>query len=184
MRKLALGLIILMVVCLGMGCNKNKEKVAQLEHDVTQAESENYLKDTTAPDQLEIDSNALAAENSVASERNPGEIPPENVAVSPAEPGMSKTPPEIHKAAAADTPMRGGYTVQVGAGVDRGEAEKMADLFTRRGYQPFIAEAVVEGMTHYRVRIGNFPSLDEARKLGAELQEKYSVNFWIDKNPQ
>jgi len=184
MRKLALGLIFLAVACLGGGCNKDKEKVAQLEREVTQAEFGDYLKDTTAPERPKADSTAVVAESPVTPERNPEEIPPENVAVSPAESEISKAPPEVPTEVVVESSIRGGgYTVQVGAGVDRGAAQEMIEVFARRGYQPFIAEAIVEGITHYRVRIGNFQSLAEARKLGAELQEKYSVNSWIDKNP-
>jgi hypothetical protein len=36
------------------------------------------------------------------------------------------------------------------------------------------------GETHYRVRLGLFGTLGEAKQKAAELADKYSLKTWID----
>ena len=42
--------------------------------------------------------------------------------------------------------------------------------------------ANVEGQTFYRVRLGVFESMSEAKAAKAEIKDRYSIEAWIDVN--
>lgn len=81
---------------------------------------------------------------------------------------------------AYNVPAGGGYTVQVAGCEDRAYAEYLVGKYTQRGYEPYITSATVEGQTYYRVRIGSFETLGEAKTLKAELADRYSITAWVD----
>lgn len=90
-------------------------------------------------------------------------------------PEETETLKEMPKQPAGD-----GYTVQVAGCEDRAYAEYLVGKFTKRGYEPFVTTATVEGQTFYRVRIGVYESFSEAKVTQAELLDKYSLDTWID----
>ncbi|UCG62737.1 MAG: SPOR domain-containing protein [Candidatus Zixiibacteriota bacterium] len=73
-----------------------------------------------------------------------------------------------------------GYTVQVAGCEDQSYAEYLVEKYSERGYDPYIASAEVNGQMYYRVRIGSFETLGEAKALKAQLVDRYSVDAWID----
>ncbi len=73
-----------------------------------------------------------------------------------------------------------GYTVQVAACEDETYARYLIDLYTTRGYEPFVSEFSVDGQKYYRVRIGVFENSSEANSLKQELADKFSLATWID----
>lgn len=75
-----------------------------------------------------------------------------------------------------------GYTVQVASCESQDYARHLVDLYRERGYEPFVETYSQDGQLYYRVRVGNVPTLAEARLLKAELEDRYSVNAWIDEN--
>ncbi|MEW6412416.1 MAG: SPOR domain-containing protein [Candidatus Zixiibacteriota bacterium] len=77
-------------------------------------------------------------------------------------------------------PAGSGYTVQVAGCEDRAYAEYLVEKYTARGYEPFVTTTTVEGQIYYRVRIGAFATLSEARALKIQLEDRYSVDAWID----
>ena len=79
-------------------------------------------------------------------------------------------------------PEGSGYTVQVASCESMTYAEHLIQIYTERGYEPYMVKANVDGETYYRVRIGIYPSLSEAQSLKSELADKYSVKAWIDYN--
>lgn len=67
----------------------------------------------------------------------------------------------------------GGFTVQVASYRDREDAEELAQGLTRKGYQAFVAGAVVPGKGRwYRVRVGRFGTRKEAASFGESLMRK------------
>ena len=88
-----------------------------------------------------------------------------------AEEGEYTTPP---------VPQGAGYTVQVAGCEDRDYAEHLIQTYTARGYEPYVTTAEVEGQTYYRVRIGSFETVAEAKVLKAQLADRYSIEVWID----
>ncbi|UCE23961.1 MAG: SPOR domain-containing protein [Candidatus Zixiibacteriota bacterium] len=77
-------------------------------------------------------------------------------------------------------PMGSGYTVQVAGCEDRVYAEYLIDKYVQRGYEPYLTTASVAGQTYYRVRIGSFETLAEAKILKNELADRFSIDAWID----
>lgn len=105
------------------------------------------------------------------------------VAVAPAE----TIPPTANVAAvpvepepAYQVPAGEGYTVQVAGCEDRTYAEYLVEKYAERGYEPYITSATVEGQTYYRVRIGSFETLGEAKALKEQIADRYSVAAWVD----
>lgn len=73
-----------------------------------------------------------------------------------------------------------GYTVQVDGSSSQEYAEYVVGLYEKRGYEAYIVTGTVQGETVYRVRVGNFESISEAQALLLELNDKYSIDPWID----
>jgi cell division septation protein DedD len=78
-----------------------------------------------------------------------------------------------------ETP-EGDFALQVAACENLGYARHLIDLYTERGYDPYLTTTVQDGQTFYRVRIGGFPTVAEATALQAEIRDKYSTKGWVD----
>lgn len=82
----------------------------------------------------------------------------------------SQAPQVIPKNAAQDDV--GKYTVQVGSYVKEAEARLRAEGLKSKGYAAFYVPGVVDGKTFYRVNVGTYPNLTEAKqaveKMAAE----------------
>jgi len=165
MTKFRIPVLLLMAIfCLiiGMtGCSKDDDEVAELEQEVLDQQGTDYLTDTTDAAGEE----AVAAGDSDEYAKTPEAAPEEEMP----EPMPSR-------------PAGDGYTVQVAAGTNSVYAREMVNLFLERGYEAFVTEVLIEGETFYRIRIGNYETLTEAKNAALELQDKYSLSFWIDNN--
>ena len=73
-----------------------------------------------------------------------------------------------------------GYTVQVAGCEERDYAEYLVELYKGRGYEPYVTSITIEGQGYYRVRIGIFASLGDAKVLQNELNDKYTISSWVD----
>jgi DedD protein len=89
--------------------------------------------------------------------------------------------PKASAGAAAATPKTeaGRYTIQVGAYNGRAQAEALKARMLADGHDAYVAEGEANGVTRYRVRIGSFPSADEARKAAARLASQSQVATFI-----
>lgn len=156
MKKVNILVILVSCLLLIVGCSKKKEEAAQLEQEVLQGQ-EGTVTDSALIDSSEIvDSAAMAADASA--------IPEEEVA------------PDMPRRPAGD-----GYTVQVAGCESEDYARHLVDLYTERGYEPYVSEFSYDGQVYYRVRIGLYESFGPAKQLQVELSDKYSVDGWIDK---
>lgn len=95
-------------------------------------------------------------------------VPVDTTPVQPEIPGMPKPP------------QGDGYAVQVASCTGEDYARYLVDLWTGRGYEPFVTDYSHNGDTYYRIRMGLFGTLGEAKSLSAELKDKYSVNAWVE----
>ncbi len=69
----------------------------------------------------------------------------------------------------------GKYTIQLGSYNTVEEAKQFAEGFTVRGYNPIINEVTIEGKgTWYRVSLGIFKTVDEAKAYIKEQQSLFS----------
>lgn len=78
-------------------------------------------------------------------------------------------------------PPEGDFAVQVAACENLDYARYLVNLYTERGYEPYLTTTVQDDQTYYRVRIGGLPTAKEAEALRAEVKDKYSVPGWVDR---
>ncbi len=91
------------------------------------------------------------------------------------EPAVQRTPAVVEVA-------EGNFTVQVSSWRTRRKAESQMRLWRQKGYDAYVQRAVLEnGETWYRVRIGSFATLQEARQFAAPLAELLESGYWVDR---
>jgi hypothetical protein len=79
----------------------------------------------------------------------------------------------------------GAYVVQVATMVSRWLADELATELKEKGYPAYVSEVQnpredLQG-TYYRVRIGTFASIAEARAFGENVLNPAKYNFWVDR---
>ena len=77
-------------------------------------------------------------------------------------------------------PAGAGYEVQVAGCEDAAYAQSLVQRYRQRGYEPYVTTAVIDGQKYYRVRLGIFETLSEARAVKSAVEDRYSVMAWID----
>jgi hypothetical protein len=78
----------------------------------------------------------------------------------------------------------GRYVVQIAAGPSSAGAEEMANAFKSKGYPAYVAEVQnptpeLSG-TYYRVRIGGFAMLADAKAFGENILRPANYDYWVD----
>lgn len=147
---LSLSLILIFTI----GCSKKSDEAAELEKE--------FLGDTVQPVMEDSTMMTAAQDSAETFEADAQAVPEEEVRSMPKQPAGA------------------GYSVQVAGCEDQAYAEHLVDVYTRRGYEPFVTNITIEGQTYYRVRIGLFESYSQAKAMQAELLDKYSLDTWID----
>lgn len=101
----------------------------------------------------------------------------------PSEPAPAKpTAPPEKPAAPADTsaPDAARYTLQVAAHPDLDGARAHMERLRKIGLEPYMISAEIPGKgVFYRVQVGKFGSMDEARAFQASLKAKNSLNTFV-----
>ena len=152
MKSVLSVIFTLLLFSLITGCSKKKEEQPPVEQEVTEPQADTIATDTLAMQDTLAESGAEMEETTAPS--SPEMMPPHPIS---------------------------GYTVQV-AGCESSEyADYLIELYKKRGYDPYLTTATVNDQTYYRVRIGDFDNLQDAKALQNELRDKYSVQAWIDK---
>ena len=151
-----------MTILLLVGCSEKQKEASRLEQEVRNQE-ESAMTDTGSPE-----SGMAVDTSSVPSSADASAIPPE---------AQSRIKPQPMPPA----PTGEGWTVQVASCESQEYARHLVDVFTSRGYQPYVTTITKGEQLYYRVRIGSLTNLAEARRLKDELTDRYSVKAWIDK---
>jgi cell division protein FtsN len=90
-----------------------------------------------------------------------------------------KEPPATAAAPAAGEPAGNGFYLKVVAYRDKTQADKMAGRLSGKGYGAWVAPVAGKGATLYSVRVGKFPTRNDAdvvkRRLEQEEQLKPSI---------
>ncbi len=145
----------LAVLCLAglviSGCSKKQEEADKLEQEMMAQE--------TAVDSAAVDTTAVE----------------EEVAMDAAAVPREETSPFVPVDVEGE-----GYTVQVASCESLDYARYLVEVYSDRGYEPYLTQFEFEGQLFYRVRVGQFESDSEALALKAELIDKYSVDAWVD----
>lgn len=77
---------------------------------------------------------------------------------------------------------RGKWSVQVNATKDAYTARKIVQDLRRRGYNAYAVEVQLRGEVWYRVRVGRFPTMQDATAMVVRLKnaERYSRAFLVE----
>lgn len=72
-----------------------------------------------------------------------------------------------------------GYTVQLAALNSRADAEAMAERLASKGYAAYVVTPTAGTPRVYRVRVGMFPTRQEADTVAAKLRKEERFNPWV-----
>jgi len=75
-----------------------------------------------------------------------------------------------------------GYVVQIGSYASHDFAAMMAEKYQKREFPAFIRSVDIDGNTYYRLRIGVYETVEEAKMVGDIIKDRYSVDYWVDNN--
>ena len=159
MRKLMVLATAVLTLALFTGCSDKQKEAAELEQEMRDQKAADTAIGIDSASDMTVQESAADAEA----------IPDE------AQPDLLPMPP---------VPVGEGYTVQVASCEDGNYARHLVGVYADRGYDAFVTTITYEGQTYYRVRIGNFGVISEARALEHELQDKFSATTWIDRLDQ
>lgn len=82
-------------------------------------------------------------------------------------------------AAASNVPAGDGFTVQVAAVKERGEAEIIAQRLAKKGYPAYVMPPAPGAPRVFRVRVGKFKERREAESVAARLEKQEQFRPWI-----
>lgn len=145
-------IIILAAIVVSAGCSKKQEEAAKLEAEMT---GEQVAADTTADTVQGVTDSVEALI------------------------GLESTTEDV-VAPMPSRPQGKGYTVQVASCESEDYARYLVELYQGRGYEPFVTQITYDGELFNRVRIGAFESFSEAEQLKTELNDRYSLDSWVD----
>ena len=72
-----------------------------------------------------------------------------------------------------------GWAVQVASFTNQTEAEERRVQLREKGIVPYLVTAVVDGITRYRLRVGGFPTQEEANRGADALAAKLGLDDLI-----
>jgi DedD protein len=100
----------------------------------------------------------------------------------PSRPASSEPTPPVAAQAAAPAPgaaSGSGFTLQVAALKDRGEANAMAEKLTAKGYVAYVVPPAAGAPQVFRVRVGRYATRGEAESMATRLQREEQFTPWI-----
>ena len=75
-----------------------------------------------------------------------------------------------------------GFVIQLGSYSDYELANYKVEQFQTRDFPAFLRQVEIDGQTYWRLRIGVYDTFQEAKEIGEQLVDRYSVTYWIDNN--
>ena len=103
---------------------------------------------------------------------------PSRAAVAPGDdvvelPSPSTTSAMARPETPAGAPKGKGFNIQIGGVMDSASANEIMRKLRALGYQPYTIEVMISGKKWYRVRVGPFPTEEEARAAQEQLKDEY-----------
>lgn len=119
-----------------------------------------------------------AAQPEVAAERAPGIAP-----APAADPASAATRTStVAQSIAPVTPMRGGYSVQLGAFANFSNAENFLAKIQNQLAQVAVEPRIRQGGGLFRVYVGPYPGRDEARRVGERITQAFGYPVMVAPN--
>jgi cell division septation protein DedD len=106
-----------------------------------------------------------------------GEIEGETAAVSKGTTTGKPQQPEMQDFSGLE-----GYVVQIGSYSTYDFAQMLAAKYQKRDYPAFVQATNIGDQTYYRLRVGVYETLDDAKQIAQLMSDRYSVEYWIDYN--
>lgn len=158
MLRCLLAAAAISVLCIGTGCGKKQQEQVTETAPPAVAESKD-----TADVFDEFYSDARESEKKAA-------------------PTFSMNEPAAY---APKYVQKGAYVVQVATMVSRWLADEMATELKEKGFPAYVSEVQnprndLQG-TYYRVRIGRFATIPDAKAFGENVLKPARYNFWVDR---
>ena len=107
-------------------------------------------------------------------------------------PKQASTKPDVARPAQAASPVPaaapatdtsvaepGGFSVQIAALNERGQADAIAKRLSSKGYTAYVMSPADGTPSVYRVRVGKFPTRREAESIAAKLQKEEQFRPWV-----
>lgn len=95
-------------------------------------------------------------------------------------PSQKTDSPSSAESEEADETLSAKYTLQIAAHPDMDSAKKHMDRLRKMGLDPHVISAAIPDKgKFYRVRVGKFHSMEEARRFQADLKRKNSLNTFV-----
>jgi cell division septation protein DedD len=88
-------------------------------------------------------------------------------------PSPSTTSAMARPPTATGAPKGKGFNIQIGGVMDSASANEIMGKLRALGYQPYTIEVMISGKKWYRVRVGPFPTEDQARAAQEQLKHQY-----------
>jgi tetratricopeptide (TPR) repeat protein len=76
-------------------------------------------------------------------------------------------------------PEGGKFSIQVGALSKKEEADVLCNRLRSNGLESYVAEGSAAGKTVFRVRMGHFQSIEEAKKIASQLKAKGAIGEYF-----
>jgi cell division septation protein DedD len=171
-------------------CSEKQKEAARMEQEVKDLEAEGDTSPAvqSAVETVQPSSETVAVTPEGSQEpvpADPSAVPPESAPASvparPTETVASQPPTETPKPAMPPAPTGVGYTVQIASCESEDYARHLIGVYTKRGYEPFVATISYNNLVYYRVRIGQFPTVAAAKALRDELSDRFSIKPWVDR---
>ncbi|HKI04303.1 MAG TPA: SPOR domain-containing protein [Thermoanaerobaculia bacterium] len=80
---------------------------------------------------------------------------------------------------AAPAVPKGSVVIQVFSSADRSQADRIRGQLAGGGYKAYLSPIEKAGRTMYRVRIGPYPSRDDAQKAAEKVRTGYKLDTWV-----
>lgn len=149
-------------------------KAAQKSAKTEVKESKAQSKEKPEPAPIPAGESAPAPKTA---EKKAEKTPPPALAAKPVDKKAEKSSPApaTEKAAqSGEKAERGGkgWTVQVNAFPEEKSAKSWVDRLKNKGYNAYVVEVSIKGKTWYRVRVGNYSTREEAKKVEETLKTK------------
>lgn len=158
-------------VALSVNKRDDSEQGSAAQPAAEKSSPPNEAPDTQPSSDEEADDETDARPNEAAAEE------PAEPVEEPAEPADPAENPE----AKPQQPDQGArYTLQVAAHPDMDSARQHMTRLRKMGLEPHLVSAAIPGKgKFYRVRVGKFQSMDEARSFQGDLERKNSLSTFV-----